>query len=76
MIRDVWLSELYIEDGRVVVKTDSAREIFLCTDRRYCCYEKAKEASLELGECNYFRITVLGEDGRASWTRAYFTDTL
>ena len=70
------IEELYIEDGHICVKTDSAREIFLSSDRRICSRTKASEARIPIREYDYFRITAVGQDGRCSWTRAYFTDTL
>ena len=68
--------ELYLEDGKVHIKTDNAREIYLSSDRRFCCREVGSEAVFELRECKYFRLTAIGHDGKASFTRAYFTDTL
>ena len=68
--------ELYLEDGKVHVKTDKAREIYFSTDRRRCSRAMGNEAVFEIGECVYFRITAVGEDGKCSWTNAYFTDTL
>ncbi len=70
------IEELYIEDGHVYVKTDSAREISFSTDRRICGYAKGKAASFALGEFDYFRITAVGHDGKCSWTNAYFVDSL
>jgi hypothetical protein len=70
------IEELYIEDGHICVKTDSAREIFLSSDRRICSRIKASEAKIPIREYDYFRITAVGQDGKCSWTRAYFTDTL
>ena len=70
------IEELYIEDGHICVKTDSAREIFLSSDRRICSRIKASEARIPIREYDYFRITAVGQDGKCSWTRAYFVDTL
>jgi len=70
------IEELYIEDGIIHVKTDSAREIFISTDRRICHYAKGIETTFALGEFDYFRVTAVGQDGKCSWTRAYFCDLL
>jgi len=70
------IEELYIEDGHVHVKTDAAREIFFSTDRRICDYARNSEASFAIGEFDYFRITAVGQDGKCSWTNAYFVDLL
>lgn len=70
------IEELYIEDGKVHVKTDSAREISFSTDRRICGYAKGNEAVFALGDFDYFRITAVGQDGKCSWTNAYFCDEL
>ncbi len=70
------IEELYVEDGKVHIKTDSAREIFFSTDRRFCRRITESEAVFELGDFDYFRITAVGQDGKCSWTNAYFSDKL
>ena len=64
--------ELYIEDGKVHIKTDKAREIYFSTDRRRCSRAMGNEAVFEIGECVYFRLMAMGEDGKESYTNAYF----
>ena len=64
--------ELYVEDGKVCIKTDKAREIYFSTDRRRCRRALGNEAVFEIGECDYFRLTAVGEDGKESYTNAYF----
>lgn len=70
------IEELYIEDDNICIKTDSAREIFLSSDRRICKRVVGSEARIPIREYDYFRITAVGQDGKCSWTRAYFVDTL
>ena len=68
--------ELYVEDGKVYIKTDKAYKIVYSTDRRLCHRALGNEAVFDIGECEYFRLTAVGEDGKCSWSNAYFVDTL
>lgn len=68
--------ELYVEDGKLYIKTDSAREIFLTTDKRFRKRVLGNEAVFDLQECIYFRLTAIDDKGNASYTNAYFTDSL
>ncbi len=68
--------ELYIDEGKIHVKTSGAREISLSTDRRICRRFIGNEAVFDIGPCQYFRITAVSESGHKSFTNAYFTDSL
>lgn len=76
------IKELYIEDGKIVIKTDNAREI--CIARGIRRSEKRIDENCTLTEATfnindndiYFRLIVVGADGRCSYTNAYFLDQL
>ncbi len=76
------IKELYVEDGKVTVKTDNARQIYIvkgCRRNSSVADEKCTltGASFDYALNDvYFRIVVVGQDGRRSYTNAYFTDTL
>jgi hypothetical protein len=64
--------ELYVEDEKVYIKTNNAREIYYSTDRRRCSRAMGNEAVFDTSGCEYFRLTAIGEDGKESYTNAYF----
>ena len=77
------IEELYVEDGKVFIKTSPAALIGMSTNRRTSKTKYGKigepicEAEFEIdGGAKYFRITVTGEDGKKANTRAYFIDEL
>ena len=75
------IKELYIEDGKVKVKTSAAVSIAMSTARRNTKNKLAKRGSyiseaefiLDVSE-KYFRITVNDENGGHANSRAYFVD--
>ena len=74
------IKELYVEDGKVVIKTEGAREIYIARGIRRAgrlCDENCNltEASFTLYDNDiYFRLVVVGKDGKCSYTNAYFID--
>ena len=77
------IKELYIEDGKVKVKTSAAISIAMSTARRNTQNKLAKRGSyiseaefiLDSSE-KYFRITVNDENGGHANSRAYFVDEI
>ena len=74
---------LYYEDGRVYIETSPAAKITFETGIRYVGAKYAQNGEpvtsasfTVLPDCNYFRITVWDERGRAANTNAYFVDEL
>ena len=77
------IKELYIEDGKIKVKTSGAVSIGMSTARRSSKTKFANrgeyiyEAEFPLDrEEKYFRITVTDDKGRHANSRAYFLDEL
>jgi len=77
------IKELYIEDGKIKVKTSGAVSIGMSTARRSAKTRFAKvgeyiyEAEFPIDEGGkYFRITVNDEKGRHAHSRAYFLDEI
>ena len=79
------IKELYIEDGRVHIEFENARECFITTAARmwidgrraYDPEGKLTHHSFLMNpKDTYFRFTVVGMDGKCSWTNAYFFDML
>ena len=74
------INELYIEDGKIVIKTEGAREIRIVrgirrNERRYDENCSLTEATFNINDNDiFFRIVVTGKDGRCSYTNAYFID--
>ena len=73
---------LWYEDGKVHVECSDAERITLNADMRYACsvHCEGKElvsADLPVNpKCRYFRLTVIGKDGKRADTNAYFVDEL
>lgn len=79
------IKELYIEDGKVTVKTSEAAEIRFSTGiRNSRCFlangdALLTEATYELPtdkDPYYFRVTVADKNGKFAYTNAFFTDEL
>jgi len=76
------IRDLYVEDGKVTVTTEGAREIRVMRGLRRAGIARASDAPLTeatfqlYAEDGYFRITVEDFAGRRAYTNAYFTDTL
>ena len=75
------ITELYLEDGKVIIKCSEAAEVTYTSGRRKSGIVKAKagEALVEASfpvvpEDVYFRLTVIDKTGRHATTNAYFTD--
>ena len=76
------IKELYVEDGKVYIKTSDASLIrFTTGGRRAACVEAEEgkavnEASFDIFDnldVHYFRITVVDKSGKCAYTNAYFT---
>ncbi len=76
------IHELYYEDGKVYVTFDAAREAFISKNvrRSQRVWRDGKlitSAVFDVREDeDYFRITVVGTDGKRSYTNAYFIDEI
>ena len=86
------IDELIYEDGIVKIKTSPVCKIFLTTDRRITKFvvsddQLLTEASFDIspflkiceneGSKNqYFRLTIVDENGKIAHTRAYFIDEI
>jgi len=76
------IHDLWIEDGKVHITCDPAKEIFITNGvRRSRNVRNADglvtEAEFDVSkEDIYFRLTVIGEDGTKAYTNAYFTDEI
>lgn len=79
------IKELYIEDGRVHIEFENARECFVTTAFRQwiedrCVYSEDGTLTHHSFEMNpndlYFRFTVVGKDGKCSYTNAYFYEDI
>ncbi len=75
------IKELYCENDRVYIKTSPARSIRLLSNNRYSGHKKAvdseavTEADFNVWPVNgYFRIEVIGLDGKKAYTNAYFAE--
>lgn len=75
--------EIYIEDGKLHIKTSPAAKIYVIQEGRNCYKKAAKrgetisEAEFDLtGEEGYLRIVCQDCEGRQGGTRAYFMDEL
>jgi hypothetical protein len=76
--------ELRYEDNKVYVRTSECRSIFCCNvgRKRGIAHmgperEPVTEAEFELMENQvYFRLTLIGMDGKRAYTNAYFLDDL
>ena len=72
------IHELYMEGDTLYIKTDEAREIYLSRGIRRT--HIAKDADCKLTSASfkifpndiYFRVVVVGKDGKCSYTNAYF----
>ena len=78
------IEEMYIEDGKLYVKTPPVREIRVFTGARYsaCRYGTRENPVTELcfdvadPRCRYFRVTVTDLDGDHAFSRAYYPKEL
>ena len=79
------IKALYIEDGRVHIDFENARECFVTTafrqwieDRRVVDMNcNLTHHSFEMNPNDvYFRFTVVGKDGKCSYTNAYFYEDI
>lgn len=76
------IKSLWYEDSKVYVECSGAREIYIVKGIRTCKMAKAEETLLTSAEFNvneddvYFRIVVVGPDGKKAYTNAYFVDEL
>ena len=76
------IHDLYYEDGKVYITFDAAREAFITKDIRRCQRvwrdgELITSAVFDVKEDEtYFRITVVGADGKRAYTNAYFIDEI
>ena len=77
------IRELYVEDGKIYVKTSAAARIGMSTARRSSKTGSANvgdpiyEAAFDIDAGGvYFRITVTDENGKYANTRAYFLDEI
>ncbi len=75
------IEELYLEDGKIHIKTSPAKKIRLLSGNRYSRLVMAdndsfiKEAEFDATQVfNYFRIEVTDQNGEKAYTNAYFTD--
>ena len=74
--------ELYYEDGKVYIKTSNAQKIYVTYGGRkaqveYMTDKPLTEAEFTLSkEHGYFRLTVVGLDGKRATTNAYFPENL
>ena len=74
------INELYIEDGKIFIKTSHAALIFLRGEGRHCqiaqnCSEAVFEYMPQLFG-KYFRIEVKDESGKCAFTGAFYCDSL
>jgi len=76
------IKELYVEDGKVTVKTSEVREMHLHTAGRRTDHIKSAdaaltEASFRLDSTDFmFRISVCDKEGHHAYTRYYYFDEL
>lgn len=75
--------DLYVEDGKLHVKTGPARDILLNTATRRGAHAHARsgetitEAAFDIRpDYGYLRVTVIDREGRSAYSRAYFLDTI
>ena len=71
------INELYIEDGKIVVKSSHARYIVLCSEGRHAeCRANTSEAIFDYRPEFYgkfFRIEIRYENGKYAYSRSYNT---
>ncbi len=77
------IHELYVEDGKVFIKTSPAAKISIVTDVIHARSvggdgaEPVTEASFEIhSDAKYFRIVVIDKAGKHACTNAFFVDEL
>lgn len=76
------IKSLYVEDGKVTIETENAREIYIVRGVRRAGKKYDESCSLTNATFDikpndvYFRLVVVGKDGHCSFTNAYFVDTL
>ena len=77
------IHELFVEDGKITVKTSNAVKISMITDVIHSRCLTAKEgefvteATFDIHEpATYFRIVVIDEHGKRACTNAYFNNEL
>ncbi|MBR2885330.1 MAG: CehA/McbA family metallohydrolase [Clostridia bacterium] len=75
------INELWYEDGKVYVTFSPAREAFITNANRRVSRIKGEGDELITKACfnvenddKFFRITVVGADGKRAYTNAYFID--
>ena len=77
------INELWYENGKVHISFEPAREAFITKGVRKSQISKTEngelitEAVFDMEDDDiYFRITVVGEDGKRAYTNAYFMDEI
>ncbi len=78
------INEMYIEDGKLYVKTPPVKEIRVFTGKRYatCHYGTVEnpvtEHCFDVADprCRYFRVTVTDFEGGRAYTNAYYPKEL
>lgn len=77
------INELWYENGKVYISFEPAREAFITKGVRKSQISKTEngelitEAVFDMEDDDiYFRITVVGEDGKRAYTNAYFMDEI
>jgi len=74
------IKELYLEDGKIHIKTSPAKKIRLLSGNRYSKVLYSDNAQLTEAQFdyepvfNYFRIEVIDKSGEKAYTNAYFTE--
>lgn len=76
------IDELYYEDGKIYIKCSSAQKIYVTYEGRkaqieYMIDKPLTSAEFEISKAHgYFRLTVVGLDGKRATTNAYFVEEL
>ena len=78
------INELFVEDGKVTVRTSDAVGIYLHTAGRRTCHKSVKADGLPVTEATFplapsdlmFRISVRDKEGHHAYTRFYYFDEL
>lgn len=76
------INTLYVEDGKVTIETENAREIYIVkgvrrSEKRYDENCALTSATFDIKSDDiYFRIVVVGKDGHCSFTNAYFVNEI
>lgn len=77
------IHELWVEDGKVHIKTSTVERISLITSNRRALFEIAEDdkgicqASFDIyPDTKYFRLKITDAKGKIAFTNAYFTDEI